>query len=56
MPIVASAPASAPALTPLAAVTGSVPHYSGVAVVTGSLIFLVLVSAFVGVVMIRRRR
>lgn len=54
MPTVASTPAPAP--TPLAAVTGSVPHYSGVAVVTGSLIFLALVSAFVGLAMLRRRR
>ena len=40
----------------LAAVTGRVPHYSGTAVVIGSLVFLVLLAAFVGMAYLKRRR
>ena len=36
--------------------TGRVPHYDGAAVATGSLIFLVLLAVFVGIVFLKRRR
>ena len=45
--------AAAPAL---AAVTDRVPHYSGTAVVIGSLVFLALLAAFVGMAYLKRRR
>lgn len=48
-PFVAAAPA-------LAAVTDRVPHYSGTAVVIGSLVFLALLAAFVGMAYLKRRR
>jgi hypothetical protein len=45
-----------PAADMASSVTGQVPHYSGAAVVTGSLIFLVLLIAFLGMAFLKRRR
>ena len=44
------------AVTVLADLTGRVPHYSGGAEVTGSVIFIVLVGAVAAAVLRRRRR
>ena len=45
-----------PAADMASSVTARVPHYGGAAVVTGSLIFLVLLIAFVSMAFLKRRR
>ena len=45
-----------PAADLASSMTARVPHYGGAAVVTGSLIFLVLLAAFLGMAFLKRRR
>ena len=45
-----------PAADLATSVTTQVPHYGGAAVATGSLIFLVLLAAFLGMAFLKRRR